>query len=289
MQTAHTVHELRERLDQYRRQGLRVALVPTMGALHEAHLRLVDEARRHADRVVVSIFVNPMQFGAGEDFASYPRTLERDAQLLADRGAELLFAPTMDEMYPDGDAAATRVDVPQLTDILCGQFRPGHFAGVATVVTKLFNLVSPDVAVFGEKDYQQLAVIRRVVHDLNMRVEVIGVPTVREQGGLAMSSRNAYLSAAERAVAPELYRQLTRLAAAAAGGGALPPLENQAATALREAGFRPDYVRVLRAQDLALPTGADRDLIVLAAAWLGKARLIDNLRFRRSGTDSASD
>ena len=289
MQTAHTIHDLRERLDQYRRQGLRVALVPTMGALHEAHLRLVDEAQRHADCVVVSIFVNPMQFGADEDFASYPRTLERDAALLAQRGADLIFAPTMDEIYPDGDATATRVDIPHLTGILCGESRPGHFTGVATVVTKLFNLVSPDVAVFGEKDYQQLAVIQRMVRDLNMRVEVIGVPTVREQDGLAMSSRNAYLSAAERAVAPELYRQLTRLAAAAARGGALPQLENQAATALREAGFRPDYVRVLRAQDLASPTGADRDLIVLAAAWLGKARLIDNLRFHRSGTDSASD
>lgn len=282
METVHSIDDLRQRRARYRREGLRVALVPTMGALHEAHLRLVDEARRHADRVVVSIFVNPMQFAPGEDFDTYPRTLERDAQLLAARGADLLFAPATEAIYPDGTSSATRVDVPELTGILCGAYRPTHFAGVATVVLKLFHLVGPDVAVFGEKDFQQLAVIRRMVADLDVPVQVIGLPTVRDADGLAMSSRNAYLSESERAVAPLLFRQLEQVATAASAGAGLADLEQAATQALREAGFKPDYVRVLRAHDLMPPTDEDRELVVLAAAWLGRARLIDNLRFARA-------
>lgn len=289
MLIVHTIDELRARVHGQRGAGRRIALVPTMGALHEAHLRLVDEARRHAEWVVVTVFVNPMQFGEGEDFDAYPRPLEQDCALLAARGADLVFAPSVAEVYPDGPALATRVEVAQLGGILCGQFRPTHFAGVATVVAKLFNLVQPDAAVFGEKDFQQLTVIRRMVRDLNFPVQVIGLPTVREPDGLAMSSRNAYLSASERAVAPELYRQLRVLAAAAEAGASLPALEQAALAALREAGFCPDYVQVLRAADLATPGAGDGDLVVLAAAWLGKARLIDNLRFARlpAGNPSA--
>lgn len=281
MQIAHTVSELLQQRDAYRQASAKVALVPTMGALHEAHLRLVDEARRHADRVAVSIFVNPLQFGAGEDFGSYPRTLEADAKLLSERGADLLFAPSMAEIYPNGDQHASRVIVPGLSDILCGEFRPGHFSGVATVVLKLFNLVHPHVAVFGEKDYQQLAVIRRMTRDLDVAVEVLGLPTVREGDGLAMSSRNAYLSPEERALAPQLYRRLRTVAQAATAGAALAALESEAMDGLRADGFRPDYVRVLRAADLAPPAAHDRNLVVLAAAWLGRARLLDNVSFRR--------
>lgn len=289
METVATIESLRQQLGRYRAQGLRVALVPTMGALHEAHLRLLDEARRHADRVVVSIFVNPLQFGAGEDFDAYPRTLDQDAQLLAQRGADLLFAPAADEIYPGGAQIATRVDVPALSRILCGAARPGHFAGVATVVMKLFNLVGPDVAVFGEKDYQQLTLIRRVVADLNVPVRIVGLPTVREADGLAMSSRNRYLSAEERQRAPALFQRLQAVARAVGGGQAVAEAQAQAEQALRAGGFRPDYVRVLRAADLTPPDPAETDLVVLAAAWLGRARLIDNVRFQRLGADSATD
>lgn len=288
MHIVRDIAALREHRAAFRREGWRVALVPTMGALHEAHLRLVDEARRHAERVVVSIFVNPMQFGEGEDFDAYPRDLERDGRLLQERGADLLFAPDVGAIYPHGDAGTTRVTVPGLSQILCGEFRPTHFTGVATVVLKLFNLVAPEVAVFGQKDYQQLAVIRRMVRDLDVPVEVVGVPTLREADGLAMSSRNAYLSDTERAVAPVLYRQLQQVAEAAQGGAALGQLERDAVAALRQRGFRPDYVRILRASDLAQPEADERDLVVLAAAWLGRARLLDNLPFQRPGPASSS-
>lgn len=282
MQTVHRIDALRRQLGVYRRERLRVALVPTMGALHEGHLRLVDEARTHADRVVVSIFVNPLQFGRGEDFETYPRDAAADARLLEERGVHLLFAPDVTEVYPAGAAAATRVEVPGLSDILCGAFRPGHFVGVATVVLKLFNMVQPDVALFGEKDYQQLTVIRRMVHDLDVPVKVIGVPTVREPDGLALSSRNRYLDAEQRAIAPELYRSLEGVAGQVAGGVDPRTAAGAAAARLEQAGFRPEYVEVLRAADLAPPGPDDRDLVVLAAAWLGRARLIDNLRFSRT-------
>ncbi|HHC71639.1 MAG TPA: pantoate--beta-alanine ligase [Thiotrichales bacterium] len=279
MERIDTVEALRGRVAAWRGEGARVALVPTMGNLHEGHLRLVDRAREAGDRVVVSIFVNPMQFGPGEDLAAYPRTLQRDSELLEARGAHLLFAPAAGEVYPRPLEAMTRVEVPGLSDILCGASRPGHFVGVATVVAKLFNMVQPDVAIFGEKDFQQLLVIRRMVEDLDMPVEIVGVETVREPDGLAMSSRNGYLSAEERRVAPALYRTLRALGdRLRAGDRAYATLEAEGRSRLEAEGLRPDYVAIRRADDLAEPDGETPALVVLAAAWLGRARLIDNLR-----------
>ncbi len=276
---AETVESLRREIAALRRAGKRIAFVPTMGNLHEGHLRLVDEARRHAEAVVVSIYVNPLQFGPQEDFHAYPRTPAEDAALLAVRGVDLLFMPLDAEMYPRGLDAMTKVEVPGLSDILCGAFRPGHFRGVATVVNRLFNLVQPDVAVFGKKDYQQWVLIRRMVEDLGMPIEIIGVETVREPDGLAMSSRNRYLTPAERARAPELYRCLCEAVSALQAGGEAAQVEAWAASALTRAGFRPDYVSVRRAGDLAPSTPQDARRVILAAAWLGRARLIDNLEF----------
>lgn len=281
METVQTIAELRRRIAGYRRDGQRIALVPTMGALHAGHLRLVEDARARAERVVASIFVNPLQFGPGEDFDAYPRDFAADARSLAAAGVDLLFAPGTGEVYPAGTAAATRVEVPGLSDILCGASRPGHFSGVATVVLKLFNMVQPDLAVFGEKDYQQLAVIRRLVHDLNLPVAVVGVATVREPDGLALSSRNRYLSAADRAAAPALYRALQEVAEAVAGGADPMAAAGAARQCLEAAGLRPEYLQVLRADDLAPPEAGDRDLVVLGAARVGRARLIDNQRFAR--------
>jgi pantoate--beta-alanine ligase len=280
--TTVALDELRARRAAFGAAGERVAFVPTMGNLHDGHLELVRRGCALAPRVVVSIFVNPLQFGPGEDLASYPRTLARDVELLATAGADLLFAPSADAMYPRPVPEQTRVEVPGLSDILCGASRPGHFVGVATVVCKLFNMVRPDLALFGEKDFQQLAVIRRMVDDLCIPVEVVGVPTVREPDGLAMSSRNGYLTAEERERAPALYRALQAVAQAVeAGGSDLAALERAAAARIDAAGLRTDYVSVRRARDLALPGDADEDLVVLAAAYLGRARLIDNLRVRR--------
>jgi pantoate--beta-alanine ligase len=276
------VPALRARVADWRRAGLRVALVPTMGNLHQGHLTLVREARGLADRVVVSLFVNPLQFGPGEDFAAYPRTRERDGELLDAAGADLLFAPSVEAVYPRGQAEQTRVEVPGISDILCGASRPGHFVGVATVVCKLLNLVQPDLALFGEKDFQQLLVIRRMTEDLCLPVEIQGVPTVREPDGLAMSSRNGYLSAQERALAPALYRSLERAGERLCEGMTPAQVESLAAGELAQAGLRPDYVSVRRAADLAPPIETDGDLVVLAAAYLGRARLIDNLRVSRN-------
>lgn len=277
-----TLAELRERRAAFATAGELVAFVPTMGNLHDGHLELVRRGRALAPRVVVSIFVNPLQFGAGEDLASYPRTLERDAGLLEAVGADLLFAPSVGEMYPRPAPEQTRVEVPGLSDILCGASRPGHFVGVATVVCKLLNMVQPQVALFGEKDFQQLAVIRRMVEDLCVPVQILGVPTVREPDGLAMSSRNGYLTAAERRQAPALYRALQAAAAALATGAADPEaVARQAAAAIDAAGLRTDYVSVRRPGDLASAGAGDADLVVLAAAYLGRARLIDNLRVQR--------
>lgn len=273
--------ELRARIADWRRAGETIAFVPTMGNLHAGHLTLATEARRHARRVVVSIFVNPLQFGPQEDLAAYPRTLARDESLLVDGGCDLLFAPDPGTMYPRGQEAQTRVEVPGLSDILCGSSRPDHFRGVATVVCKLFHMVQPDLALFGEKDYQQLLVIRRLVEDLAIPIEIVGVPTVREADGLAMSSRNGYLSADERARAPALYQTLRAAADALTAGQAVAAVEHQAAQALAAKGLRPDYVSVRRSQDLAEPGDQDPELVVLAAAYLGRARLIDNLRVRR--------
>ena len=277
-----TLGELRERRAAFGAAGERVAFVPTMGNLHEGHLELVRRGRALAPRVVVSIFVNPLQFGAGEDLASYPRTLERDAGLLEAAGADLVFAPAVAEMYPRPQAEQTRVEVPGLSDILCGAARPGHFVGVATVVCKLFNMVRPDLALFGEKDFQQLAVIRRMVDDLCIPVEIVGVPTVREADGLAMSSRNGYLTAEERQRAPALYRALREAGQAVEkGAGNLEAVAGAAAAQIDAAGLRTDYVSIRRVTDLGLPAPQDTDLVILAAAYLGRARLIDNLRIRR--------
>ena len=284
MLTLHDIPALRTRLADWRAARLRIALVPTMGNLHAGHIALVEAALVRADRVVTTVFVNPLQFGAGEDLDAYPRTLAQDAERLAAAGNHLLFAPSDATMYPRGRDGHTVVDVPGLSAELCGASRPGHFRGVTTVVAKLFNMVQPDVAVFGQKDYQQLMLIRRMAADLDMPIEIDGMPTVREADGLAMSSRNGYLTAAERARAPELYRTLQRLAAAVTAGVEPAAAERDAMRALADASFTPDYVSVRRQADLALPGHADRALVVLAAARLGRARLIDNLEFERGAT-----
>ncbi len=269
---------LRKQLAAWRRDGAGIALVPTMGNLHAAHLSLVKEAQRRAQRVVVSTFVNPLQFGPDEDYARYPRTPGADRQKLADLGVDAWFSPSVAEMYPRGLEAAAFVEVPMLSRILCGAFRPGHFRGVATVVAKLFNLVQPDVAVFGEKDYQQLLIIQQMAADLNFPVEIVGVPIVREADGLAMSSRNRYLSKEERARAPRLYQALGEVREAILGGERdFKALAEQQMVRLTEAGFKPDYFEIRRAKDLSEPDPDDRPLRILTAAWLGQTRLIDNL------------
>ncbi len=278
METLSKVADLRKRIGEWRRAGERIALVPTMGNLHAGHLDLVRRAREQAARVVVSIFVNPMQFGPTEDFAAYPRTLDADREKLRQAGADLVFAPRVQEVYPDGQVQQTRVEVPEISNQLCGASRPGHFVGVATVVCKLFNMVQPDLAIFGEKDFQQLLVIRRMTRDLSLPVDIVGAPTVREADGLAMSSRNGYLNAEERALAPRLYANLQQAARALGQGDGVAHVEADTARALEQAGFRPDYVSVRRAADLGLPGESDRELVILAAAQLGPARLIDNLR-----------
>jgi pantoate--beta-alanine ligase len=270
--------DLRARVHAWRGRQERIAFVPTMGNLHAGHLKLVRHARAIAGRVVVSIFVNPMQFGPDEDYDTYPRTLEADAAALRQADADLLFVPAVDEIYPGEMENTTRVVVPGLGDILCGAFRPGFFTGVATVVTRLFNLVQPDVALFGEKDYQQLVLIRRMARELCLPVQIEGVATEREPDGLAMSSRNGYLSTTERATASILYRTLTAVKTSVEGGAAdYPGIEHAAMATLTRAGFRPDYVSIRRATDLGEPVPGDTALRVLAAAWLGSARLIDNL------------
>ena len=282
MEIVTTIAAVRERVAAWRGRGERVAFVPTMGNLHAGHISLIELARRHGERFVASIFVNPMQFGPNEDFNHYPRTPDRDARMLEEAGCDLMFQPDVGEMYPSSPQIATRVEVPGLSDILCGEFRPGHFAGVATVVAKLFSIVQPDVAVFGEKDFQQLTVIRRMVVDLCLPVRIVGAPTMREADGLAMSSRNQYLEPPERERAPLIHAALQRVVARIAAGDAdLAALEREGAESLARAGFRVDYFSVRRAEDLLAPGPGDRDLVVLAAARLGRARLIDNLRASR--------
>ena len=282
MESVTTIAAVRERVRHWRGEGLRVAFVPTMGNLHAGHVSLIEAARRHGDRFVASIFVNPMQFGPNEDFAHYPRTPAQDARMLADAGCDLMFMPDVAEIYPNGSERATRVDVPGLSSMLDGEFRPGHFEGVATVVAKLFHIVEPDVAVFGEKDFQQLTIIRRMVADLCLAVSIIAAPTVREPDGLAMSSRNQYLSDEERRTAPVIHRAL--LAAVErlrAGDRDFAAIERIGLEALERAGLRPDYFSVRRADDLNVPNADARHLVVLTAARLGRARLIDNLQIGR--------
>ena len=279
MQTLTTVAELRANVRAWKRDGLRVGFVPTMGNLHAGHFSLVDLAKQHADRIVASVFVNPTQFGPNEDFARYPRTLDADAAGLAAHGCDLLFAPSLDEMYPDGAANAVQIRVPGITTTLDGAHRPSHFDGVATVVARLFNMVQPDVAVFGKKDYQQLQVIRQLVRDLAFPIEIIAAPTARADDGLALSSRNQYLSETERAIAPEIHRSLLAMRDAVRTGQALATIESEAIQRLTAAGFEVDYAAIRRA-DLGEPLAGQRDhLVALIAARLGNTRLIDNIAF----------
>ena len=273
MQIIHTVKELRE----WRKTVGRVAFVPTMGNLHEGHLALVREAKKRADNVVVSIFVNRLQFGQGEDFDKYPRTLGQDAAKLEGEGVAVVFAPDEKELYPNVEQRYN-VEPPNLQNELCGRFRPGHFRGVATVVTKLFNIVQPDAACFGKKDYQQLAIIKGFAEDLNFNVEIVPVDTGRASDGLALSSRNQYLNENERAEAPRLFRELNKIAEALRGGNlAYAELEQTAVRNLTAAGWTVDYVEIRHAESLAVAHAGDKDLVVLAAARLGGTRLIDNV------------
>ena len=274
--------EVRAIVSAWRRAGERIAFVPTMGNLHAGHGSLVGRASELADHVIVSIFVNPLQFGPNEDFAAYPRTPDDDRRILESLNVDLLFAPEVADIYPRGQESTARVHVPVIEDILCGAFRPGHFMGVATVVTKLLNIVQPDVGVFGEKDYQQLLIIRRATLDLCMPIEIVGVPTTREPDGLAMSSRNRYLSAEQRAAAPAIFAELERARTAIESGATdLAAIARRGGEALQQAGFRPDYFEIRDAATLEEPNAQSHKIVVLTAARIGRARLIDNVRAKR--------
>ena len=278
MQTLHHIQALREQLKALRRAGQTIGLVPTMGNLHAGHIELIHQARRHADVIVATIFVNPLQFGPNEDLDSYPRTLEADQNKLAAAGCDVLFAPSEAEMYPNGRDAQTVVEVQDLSGMHCGSTRPGHFRGVTTVVSKLFGIVQPDSAFFGCKDYQQLLIIRRMVADLCMPIDIHGVPIVRDGHQLALSSRNGYLSPSERKVAPTLNRVLRDTAQAIQNGRRdYDQLTSQALAELENAGFRGDFMRIVRRSDLQPAGDSDQQLVILSAAYLGAARLIDNL------------
>jgi len=278
-----TIKELQNALYKHRQANKKIAVVPTMGNLHEGHLALVKTAQQHADIVVVTLFVNPTQFGANEDLDSYPRTFQDDCDKLDALNTSILFAPNIDEMYPLGGDQTTHVHVPNMTQVLCGASRPGHFDGVTTIVSKLFNITRADIAIFGEKDYQQLAVIRRMVNDLNIPIKIIGKPIVREPDGLAMSSRNGYLSEKERRIAPRLHQLLQTIKQEIIEGNHdLKSLESHAITDLIEAGFKPDYLQIYQRSELRPATENDKEIIILAAAFLGSTRLIDNIYVNRS-------
>lgn len=280
MKTFQTILTLRQAVLDYRILGKSIAFVPTMGNLHEGHMELIRVARMRGDIVVASIFVNPLQFGANEDFDSYPNTLEADKQKLIHEDCDILFAPSVTEMYPQGQPITTQVSVKGLGEGYCGESRPGHFEGVATVVTKLFNIVQPDIAFFGEKDYQQLAVIKQLTFDLSLPVEIIGVPTQRNEQGLALSSRNGYLTKDELSIAWQLNQTIeythTKLKE---GNNDYSTLEKEAKENLTAIGFTPDYFHICQQDNLQKPTSNNKDFVILAAAWLGKARLIDNRSF----------
>ncbi len=276
MQLVSTLDELRAVINGWRRNGERIGFVPTMGNLHQGHLELARQARSRCDRVVASIFVNPLQFDRAADLKAYPRTLEQDCDRLGEL-ADIVFTPTPALMYPNGQQQQTRVAVPGIAEVLEGALRPGHFDGVSTVVCKLFNLVQPDLACFGEKDYQQLALIRKMTTDLNMPVEILGVPTVRAEDGLALSSRNGYLTDAERALAPELAATMNWLADRMADGERdIERLTAEGSARLNDAGFRTDGIDIVDADTLLPLTAQSRAAVILMAAFLGKARLIDN-------------
>lgn len=276
MKTETTIQGLTASLSPARSSKKLIGFVPTMGNLHEGHLTLVRAAKKICDVVVVSIFVNPIQFGAGEDFESYPRTLEQDSRLLADADCDIIFAPTVEQMYGT-HPRLTNISVGEITDDLCGKSRPGHFDGVAVVVTKLFNIVQPDFAFFGQKDYQQLAVIRQLVQDLNMPLEVIGVPIVRAEDGLALSSRNGYLTEEQRAIAPTIYQSLKQAEQQLHEGQALNQVLANISAQLTQAGFVVDYVEA-RQTNLQSIAQFDQNLVLFVAAKLGATRLIDNLQ-----------
>ncbi|ACQ93900.1 MAG: pantoate--beta-alanine ligase [Tolumonas sp.] len=279
MLVTEQIDALRAVIREHRQQGKRIAFVPTMGNLHNGHLTLVREAKNHADVVIVSIFVNPMQFDRAEDLVNYPRTLSDDCALLEQEGVTAVFTPTPAIMYPQGLETQTFVEVPEISYLLEGAMRPGHFRGVSTVVTKLFNIVQPDVACFGQKDYQQLALIRKMVRDMTMPIEIIGVPTVRAEDGLALSSRNGYLTAEERLIAPTLAKVMGWIGEQLpARQTAIPALITEAADKLNSAGFRTDAIDIVDAETLLPLSGQSTEAVILMAAWLGnRARLIDNL------------
>ncbi len=279
MYTVKTVNELRETVRQWKRSGERIGFVPTMGNLHDGHLALVDRARELADRVVVSIFVNPTQFGPNEDFDRYPRTEESDAQKLTEHQTDLLFLPSVEEIYGN-NPHPTQVSVPGISEILCGAGRPGHFDGVATVVTRLFNIVQPDTAVFGEKDFQQITLIRRMIDDLAVPIQIEGLATFRESNGLAMSSRNQYLSDSERKIAPNLQQGMrSAVESAKLSVASFKKINSDLNKHLISFGFEPEYVEIRRQSDLELPDEGDKSLVLLVAARLGATRLIDNIPF----------
>ena len=282
--TVSTVAELREFVQQAKFKGLSVGFVPTMGNLHSGHMSLIKQAKKHCDLVIASIFVNPLQFNDQSDLSNYPRTLEQDQALLTENGCHLLFAPTVDEMYPNGQESQTLVSVPDVSMGLCGGSRPGHFDGVAPVVSKLFNMVQPDKAFFGGKDFQQLAVIRKMVADLCIPVEIIGVVTERNKDGLALSSRNGYLSTEELTLAPALYKSLQDVAEAIQQSNDFDSTLEQTQQRLNKQGFKVDYLALCRESDLKPATADDIKLVVLVAAFLGNARLIDNLPFSLNRT-----
>ena len=272
-----TLPLLRQQIRRLRMEGKRVALVPTMGNLHDGHMKLVDEAKARADVVVVSIFVNPMQFDRPEDLARYPRTLQEDCEKLNKRRVDLVFAPSVKEIYPNGTETHTYVDVPGLSTMLEGASRPGHFRGVSTIVSKLFNLVQPDIACFGEKDFQQLALIRKMVADMGFDIEIVGVPIMRAKDGLALSSRNGYLTAEQRKIAPGLYKVLSSIAdKLQAGERDLDEIIAIAGQELNEKGFRADDIQIRDADTLLEVSENSKRAVILVAAWLGDARLIDN-------------
>ena len=268
---------LRQHIRRLRQEGKRIALVPTMGNLHDGHMQLVDNAKASADVVVVSIFVNPMQFDRPEDLQRYPRTLQDDCEKLNKRKVDFVFAPAVAEIYPNGTESQTYVDVPGLSTMLEGASRPGHFRGVSTIVSKLFNLIQPDIACFGEKDFQQLALIRKMVADMGYDIDIIGVPIIRAKDGLALSSRNGYLTAEQRKIAPGLYKVLSAVAdKLTAGDRNLDEIITLAGQELNEKGFRADDIQIRDADTLLELTETSKNAVILMAAWLGQARLIDN-------------
>ncbi|GEA09587.1 pantothenate synthetase [Alteromonas sp. KUL42] len=282
MKVVDSIASLRALIGEWKRQGSSVGFVPTMGNLHDGHLKLVKRAKAHNDKVIISIFVNPMQFGANEDLDAYPRTIEDDKAKLIGEGADAVFLPSVQDMYPAGLDVQTFVEVPGISDVLCGASRPGHFRGVATVVNKLFNMVQPDDAFFGEKDFQQLQVIRTMVRDLSMAVTVHGVPTEREASGLAMSSRNGYLSTEEKAKASLIYQAMQKMKLAIEQGDTnFADIENSAISELEKEGFKNDYIKVVNAQTFMPAAADDKQLVIVVALFMGTTRLIDNLQITR--------